>query len=453
MFYAAMLSAVKPKLHYYSLLDSVQFDKNVAPKTLLTRAVNVTGLLMLDVLVGNATPLLSQTQAFDNALLLAQLSEPSGDSRSFLRLVRKGHIQVRVAGSPSLLGAFCDALRTPEFVLSAWPELSDVRLRAEVLRCLGSATGDINALPSSSLVARLEGLRRFDDSLRHSPTMQWHAAMALRTQLSARIVLGLRELLSTDPASREGAAWLLTNAQSLSPTQQEQRSAWYRLLDELEGSTTRSGNTRGIIDGAYNSVVATSLGATGMFAQCPTEEVATALASVELNGVAGSQLVELVPDEHRYDWLSWEKVDSWLDESDHISEPTHRLDRLVEQGYVGPIQSNSRAGIALKVALPNPVAGLVTPETARETTEPHQGWLSAEGGVIGGRVSLLAALPVTERKRLPSGTENQAGTGKHWEYTVATGTASWQKSLLSGTVTAWSPRRLSRAWFGQRKPT
>ena len=95
-----MLNAVKPKLHYYSLLDTVQFTRTVAPETFISRALNVTGLLMLDVLIGNAAPLLSQTQAFDNALLLAQLAAPSEDSRSFLRLVRKGLIQVRMTGAP-----------------------------------------------------------------------------------------------------------------------------------------------------------------------------------------------------------------------------------------------------------------------------------------------------------------------------------------------------------------
>jgi hypothetical protein len=408
---------------------------------------------MLDVLVGNATPLLSQTQAFDNALLLAQLAEPSNDSRSFLRLVRKGHIQVRVAGAPSLLGAFRDALRMPDFVLSAWPELSDAQLRAEVVRGLGSATGNIDQLGHPSLAARLEGLRQFDDSLRHSPTMQWHAAMTRKTQLSTRIVQGLRELSSTDPASREGAAWLLANAQSLLPAQQELRSVWYRLLDELEKSSGKAslGNTRGIINGAYNSVVANSLGATGMFAQCPTEEVATALASIELNGVAGGQLVKLMPDERRYEWLNWEKVDKWLDESGHISKPAHRLDHLVKQGYVGPVQLNRRAGIALKVALPSPAAGLVASRMARETTESLEDWLGAEGGVIGGVVSLLAALPVIKRKQGWWGTENRPRTGEHWEYTVTTGTASWQKSVLPVAVTARGPR-LGSAWFRQGKP-
>ncbi len=446
-----MLNAVKPKLHYHSLLDTVQFGHSVAPKTFVSRAVNVTGLLMLDVLVGNATPLLSQTQAFDNALLLAQLAEPSNDSRSFLRLVRKGRIQVRVVGAPSLLEAFRHALREPSFVLSAWPELSDAQLRAEVVRC--SLTGDIDQLGHASLAARLEGVRQFDDSLRQSPTMQWHAAMTRNSQLSLRIMEGLRELSSADSASREDVEWLLASAQSLSPTQQELRSMWYGLLDELEKSSgkTKLGNIRGIIDGAYNSVVANSLGATGMFAQCPTEEVANALASVELNGVAGGQHVKLVPDESRYTWLNWEKVDKWLDEYGHISKPRHRLDYLVKQGYVGLIELDRRPGIALKVALSSATTGLVASEMAREADKMLEGGMgTVEGGAIGGVVSLLAALPAIERKA-SSGT-NQRRAGEHWEYTITTGTASWQKSVLPARATAWSPRRLGPVWFRQRKP-
>jgi len=447
-----MLNAVKPKLHYHSLLDTVQFGQSVVPKTFVSRAVNVTGLLMLDMLVGNATPLLSQTQAFDNALLLAQLAEPSNDSRSFLRLVRKGRIQVRVAGAPSLLEAFRDALREPDFVLSAWPELSDAQLRAEVVRC--SLTDDIDQLGHASLAARLEGVRQFDDSLRQSPTMQWHAAMTRNDHLSLRIMEGLRELSSTDPASRQAARWLLASAQSLFPTQQELRSVWYGLLDELEksGGKARLGNTRGIIDGAYNSVVANSLGATGMFAQCPTEEVATALASVELNGVAGGQLVKLMPDERRYMWLKWEKGDKWLDEYGHISKPGHRLDYLVKQGYVGLVELDRRPGIALKVALPSAATGLVASEMAREANELREGGMGGvEGGAISGVVSLLAALPVVERTKASLGT-NRRRAGEHWEYTVTTGTASWQKSVLPATVTAWSPRRLGPLWFRRGKP-
>lgn len=425
-----MLVAVKSKLHYYSLLDTVHFNQAVAPKTFVSRAVNVTGLLMLDALVGNATPLLSQTQAFDNTLLLAQLAEPSEDSHAFLRLVRKGRIQVRVVGAPSLLGAFANALRQPDFVLSAWPELTDERLRSEVVRYLSGSGDDVDRLGSPSLAARLEGLRQFDNSLRQSPTMQWHAAMTRTTQLSPLITSGLRELANADPASRASAQWLLTHAPSLLPAQRERRSAWYRLLDDLpeDHSAAAVGNAKGIIDGAYNSVVANSLGATGMFAQCPTREVATALAGVDLDGAAGGQLVDIMRDEHRDEWLTWHKVDEWLDEHDRVTKPARRLDSLVSQGCVNLVELAGRRGIALKVAMSYPATGLVSGVMARGADEALAGDANGvKGGFVGGVVSLLPTLPSVRRGARDD--HSQPATIEHWEFTVTTGTASWQKSV------------------------
>ena len=85
---------------------------------------------MLDLLVGNTCPVLSQTQAFDNALLLNLLARHDADSKAFLTLVGMGWIQTRIHESETLLeaadgqrftlrNAFLSALENRSFVFSS----------------------------------------------------------------------------------------------------------------------------------------------------------------------------------------------------------------------------------------------------------------------------------------------------------------------------------------------
>ncbi|MGH3546464.1 MAG: hypothetical protein ACRDPW_11165 [Mycobacteriales bacterium] len=301
------------RFHYYSALDTVYFAHGTPAEVYAARAVSATGILMLDMLVGGATPLLSQTQAFDNALLLEQLSTPSPDSRALLRLVRNNRIHVRILDTTglrertdhaerfTLRNAFCSALTQPEFHLSAWPELRDQQLRAHVLRCLDHAPADIGKLPEQDLAARLEGLIELDLSLRQSSAIERTPPVA-GPDLSNRIRTGLMALAIGNPTTLGVTEALMTDPRLDVSASGNRRSAWYTLLTEMTAGGLEDDSdlayierdVRGIVDGAYNSVVADSLGATGAFTLCPTDDVAQALIADHTDSSAAGQLGSLV---------------------------------------------------------------------------------------------------------------------------------------------------------------
>lgn len=427
------------KLHYYSALDTVYFSKDVSPELYAARAVSATGVVMLDMLIGGATPLLSQTQAFDNALLLAQLAQPSPACRALLRLVRNNRIQVRILDTPALrqrpehserftlLNAFCSALAQPGFVLSAWPELADQRLRAQVLDILDHNPDSVTELDDKRLTSRLEGLIELDVSLRQSSSIE-RTPPAPGSGLASRVYAGLAALTLHDQRTAGFAKFLLEIAHAAPSEQMNRRSAWYTLLDEhIDSDSLAMMNVRGIIDGAYNSVVADSLGATGAFTLCPTDEVAQALAATQENTSRAGQLSALAQDPRRYAWLSWEKLAELLPDFDHMANPQRRLGYILSehQSFVGRTEVDKRGGLALKAALPHAIVSIMVGIAAGGLGDSIGGGFGAATGAgVAGILSLFAAHPVVGRWQAKWGEKTRGKAAAQWEATVTSGTAS-----------------------------
>ncbi len=442
---------MKSKLHYYSALDTVYFGHDTAAEVYATRAVSATGVLMLDMLIGGATPLLSQTQAFDNALLLDQLSQPSPDCRALLRLVRNNRLQVRILDTPALrqrshhadrftlLNAFCSALAQPEFKLSAWPELKEPELRAYVLHCLDYAPEKITQLTDRRIAARLEGLIEFDLSLRQSSAIE-RTPPVTGSGLASRVRASLTALVAGNPKTLRLINALLADPRLTESAGGDRRSTWYAALDEQlarDDAVTGSAydperarmelNIRGVIDGAYNSIVADSLGASGAFTLCPTEAVAEALAASHPESSSAGQLSSLVRDARRSVWLTWSKLDELLPDFDHMASPQRRLQYVLDEHttFVGANEVDRRAGLALKVALPHAAASIMVGIAAGGLGESVGGGFGAAiGAGVAGMLSLMAAHPVVGRWQARWGARTRSKAAAQWEATVASGTAS-----------------------------
>lgn len=441
------------KFHYYSALDTVYFRPDLPAELLTSRAVSATGVVMLDMLVGDGTPVLSQVQAFDNSLILALLAEPSPNSHAFLRLIRRNRLQVRILDTPALRdtaehserftlrNAFCSALSQPGFVASAWPELNDPTARRTVVELLDAAPDRLDSLGDARLVARLEGLLELDASLRQSSAIE-RMPIGQGAGLTSRVVGGLTALAEGESAQAGLSTRLLDAARQLPEARTDRRSTWYTLLDDLVDFNDRTGgaamgsavtNLRGLIDGAYNGVVADSLGVTGSLTVTPTDEVARALAVSQPQGSTAGQLTALVRDPRRQEWLTWSKLVDVLDDCDHMIGSERRLAYILHEHreYVGAVEAEKRTGLALRIALPHAAVSILVGAAAGGLGESIGGGLGAAlGAGVAGIVSLLGAHPRVTRLHATWGEKAKRNAAEKWEATVATGTASGKGGVL-----------------------
>jgi len=215
---------------------------------------------------------------------------------------------------------------------------------------------------------------------------------------------------------------------------------WYAVLDEqlarddvVAGSINDSErarvglNIRGVIDGSYNSIVADSLGASGAFTLCPTDEVAEALAANHPEASSAGQLSSLVRDARRSVWLTWSKVGELLPDFDHMAGPQRRLQYVLNEhtSFVGTNEVDRRAGLALKVALPHAAASIMVGIAAGGLGESiGGGYGAAIGAGVAGVLSLMAAHPIVGRWQARWGDRTRSKAAQQWEATVASGTAS-----------------------------
>jgi len=438
-------------LNYFSVLDTVRFGPEVERSELATRSVSSTGVLLLELLVGGGTVLLSQTQAFDNAMLLEYLAANDAESLALRRLVQSGRIQVRIFDSPALrelpsggqrftlLNAFCSAMSQRDFVLSAWPELGDHGRRLAIVECLDRAPNRLRALCDDDVLAgRIEAVRELDLSLRKSPASE-RAMPVVGKNLYERVSDDL-ETLPADEPTEAAMYWLAGRLAVVDPGRLRGRSTWYRLLDELAAQhpifSGPEENLRAIVDGAYNRVVADSLGATGTFTQYPAGEVAAAIAEqAGIDATTDRQLVLLAEDQRRDAWLTWSEAASMIDDLTELPSPWRRLDHLVRrhQEYVGVTETSTRGQMWLAIAatIP-PLIGSVAGATAEELVGALPGALG--GGALGGLVSISGLLlpsvfPLGKHRWRE---RHERISGERWETTVptvTTGSASWRRGL------------------------
>ncbi|MDP9418098.1 MAG: hypothetical protein M3P48_09790 [Actinomycetota bacterium] len=432
--------------HYHGLLDTVGFGATVDATVRAERAAAATGALMLDILLTGATPVLSQTQAFDNALLLDQVAQTTQESRALLRLFGSGYIRVRIFDSPSLLvpeteerfslvNAFRSALAEPGFLFSAWPQLAEPDLRAHVFERLCSNRSSLSGIDDDSLVARLEGLRELDSQLRASNLVE-RALPSIGPSLSTRVAAGLAALAHDDMFGLEQAlAWLNDRTRDGEANTLDRRGTWYNLISRLSKQRPELSEATqavtDVVDAAYNAIVAESLGVTGWLTSTETADVAAAIASVTDDSSTGGLAVELLQDPRRSEWLTWSRVEQLLPDLQHMS-PQRRLDHLAieHSEYVGREAVGRQAKLMLRLAIPmQAAAGSAT--VAGSVIGAAMGGVPGAGlgGLLTAAVTFLA-VPVARRAEERAQAALERKQAKEWlaearqRATVATGTAS-----------------------------
>ena len=88
-------------IRYYALMDPVRLGGSGDEEAHAHRCLTATTRLWLDMLLFGVVPVLSQSQVFDNRLLLDAARMPEGDGMALLSLIAVG----RVVPGSSLLGA------------------------------------------------------------------------------------------------------------------------------------------------------------------------------------------------------------------------------------------------------------------------------------------------------------------------------------------------------------
>jgi hypothetical protein len=131
-----------PSRVFYSVLDSVNFNP-LRPRVDRDQVrISAAGSLMLGILIGNISPVLTDAQVFDNRLIIDTVAAFDRDSSAFLGLIREGRLNLGLLRMPNLAiesnrqikltDSFAAALNRPNFVFSAWPDLEEPSIRQAV---------------------------------------------------------------------------------------------------------------------------------------------------------------------------------------------------------------------------------------------------------------------------------------------------------------------------------
>lgn len=315
-------------LYYLSLLDTVNFASTEPAPLVGERSLRVTGSIMLDVLVGLDVPVLSQTQAFDGAMLLNLVSHGGDEAEAVLKLIEQSRIQMRVhaaaerstaAETFTLKNAFMSALEA-NFKFSAWPELDDPEARADLLAHLQQRT---QKPPSGELGERLEGLLRMDLAFRKSGASE--QAIDGAAHIEVRVDDHLKHLGPAGTFLRhlkaDVWAWL-GNLDSAEQAKYDltRRSDWYRLLEDYRlrlGWDREHGGIRGlrrVVDLGYNLRVATSLNAQSLGEHEERLDVAAVLRRDDLSTDLQHKAVAFLEADPGRRGLTWASVESRLSE-------------------------------------------------------------------------------------------------------------------------------------------
>ncbi|WP_149814483.1 hypothetical protein [Serinicoccus marinus] len=271
------------QLRYYPLLDSVLFDGS-QDEDLTARVVSATSALLVDLIVHQTLPILSQSQIIDSAFVFDVVRDDSTHD-AFLGLIADGLVQTRflpagleqpVGEDPfTVLNAFASRLRS-RFNFSAWPELNDRGTREDVYAII---RGTSSAPLSGELGERLDALRALDRAFRRSEASEQAQAVVPRERLGARVLSDF----GTRPAGQE----LREMGKAVERLRREAgqddegrplinldaRSSWRSALPEAAARLGVSAEVvktaSDVVDMHYNCVVARSLGA----ASCADETV------------------------------------------------------------------------------------------------------------------------------------------------------------------------------------
>jgi len=357
---------------------------------------------MLGLLVGNTRPVLSGAQIFDNTLIIDTVAAFDREAEAFLGLIRDGRLQSRVVSTSDLesnisrpvvlLDGFTEALKRPNFVFSAWPELEQPGVRQAVLSLLVGNADPARELDDTQLAQRVTAIRELSGSFEAGAGNDG-LRTARRPIFSDRLVR-LLESLRMSPDAQEAAEWLLQAATKQTGSL-EYRSTWYRLIDAIPSSVL-GGLTRPTlldgVNGIYNEAISRTL-------NCDPDisfsdgRIVKAATEAGLEGQWGNRAVELGQSQAMQDVMSWNMVRDTLPRLEAFRTPQARLTYLINEfsDSIGREKLERRTGTWLRVKAPHQILGKLA---AIGTAEAALSVSTALGGshlaqAIGGLVGVV----------------------------------------------------------------
>jgi hypothetical protein len=398
---------------YYSVLDSVNFNPERPHRDLERVRISAAGSLMLGLLVGNTRPILSDAQIFDNTLIIDTVAAFDRESEAFLGLIRDGRLQARILAAPNLSGgvsqrvrlsdAFIAALRRPNFVFSAWPELEQPDIRQAVLGLLIGNADPVKELDSTRLAQRIMAIRELSGSF-EAGARDNSLRVAQRPVFSDRLVR-LFENLKSNPEAQDAAKWVL-EAAAKQPNTVEYRSTWYRLVasmpDSALGSLSRPSLLDGI-NGIYNEAISRTLSCDPDISFSDGRMVKAA-AQAGLDGKWGHRAAGLAQTEAMRDVMNWDVVRNTLPRLDAFVTPQARLTYLINEfsDSIGRERLESHTATWLRVKAPRQIlaklAAVATAEASLSvsTALGDSHLAQAMGGLVG-IVTVFGGAPIINR--------------------------------------------------------
>lgn len=236
---------VKRKSIYLDLLDTVR-TSSLNPdkrKTIEARYIGAANL-MLSVLIGE-NPVISQTHAFDSSVILGSI-QSSIDSSALRSLVRRCFIRIKLFRQPDLISAFISALNNPNFLFSGWPEIEEKQIdRVAIIDYLN---GNKTKSFTDDVLARLDAIERLNSDMRNSKFTEDAKIPKIMLKDYTRMIASVRNSELHDIFIK------------LNDLNSNDRSLYYKTLDDLEINETKRETAREIIDMLYNAVISNSLG-------------------------------------------------------------------------------------------------------------------------------------------------------------------------------------------------
>lgn len=418
------------KTAYFSALDTVHFRNEIPTSVRDRRMVGATGAVMLQMLLADVTPVLSQTQAFDGAVIVNTLARFDDKGATLVKMARSGRLRVPVLDGPllcpdpsdgerfTLLNAFVSALRRTDFVFAAWPEFTGAPdLRATIAEQLDRRPEQVEQIADGSLRDKLCGLVELDRALRTAPRSPL-ARFSAGPGLCSRTLAGIQQARRVQPASTAFLTRLEARVRTADDADlYDRRSAWYALFQEYEevfGAEAGSAVAiaRGVVDAVYNQLVAVSLGADGIEMEIPDFETAEIVARSGIECRLGARAIQLVSEPSFNAWLTWSRLTDTMTKMEHLTLPQSRFRYLVgryrEHDVARRAERISGGQVWAHIAAaPTNVAGAMTGGVVGMVLGGDTGALL--GGMIGSLSGVYANYILDRRKtRELSRAENRA---------------------------------------------
>ncbi len=306
---------------------------------------------MLDLLVHQTVPVLSQSQVIDSAFILNLVRDDSTHD-AFLGLVADSLIQTRLHPSGleqvtgedpfTVLNAFASRLRSG-FHFSAWPELADPAARESVY----AVVRGVSAEPlGGDLGEQVDALRVLDTAFRRSAASERAQPISGDRGLGSRVLADLRsrddgELQHVGRAVEEMRGEAGTDDKGRSTLDLDLRSVWRQILPDLVDGLGMGqevvSEVSGVVDMHYNCVVAQSLGAATCVDETAAPQVPIGLRETSVPIEFDGRISFLLEREPAAQVLTWQAVKDRLMKR-QFDSPGVRLQGLFEDGLVESVE-------------------------------------------------------------------------------------------------------------------